>query len=258
MGKPLKQITGYVSLTIITLIALYWFFTTTPIPQDLSYHDFGDKRIVFGIPNFLNVISNIFFFVFGFTGLYKTILTDDFQLIDELRTVYIVLFSAVVMIAFGSGYYHLWPENWTLMWDRLPMSVVFMALFTIIIGEFISVRLGKVLFMPLISAGIISVLYWYFSESRGEGDLRFYALIQFYSLLIIIIILASFRSHFSHRKAYWLLLALYGLSKVFEIYDVVIFRFTGFLSGHTLKHVFAAIALSVLLILYEKRRIRNE
>lgn len=258
MGMPLKQITGYVSLTIITLIALYWFFTTTPIPQDLSYHEFGDKRIVFGIPNFLNVISNIFFFVFGITGLYKTILTDNFQLIDELRIVYIVLFCAALMIAFGSGYYHLWPENWTLMWDRLPMSIVFMALFTIIIGEFISVRLGKVLFMPLISAGMISVIYWYFSENRGEGDLRFYALIQFYSLLMIIIILAFFRSHFSHAKAYWLLLVLYALSKVFEIYDAAIFKFTGVLSGHTLKHVFAAMALSVLLFLYAKRQLRNE
>ena len=42
-----------------------------PIPQDLAYHEFADRRTFAGIPNLLDVLSNLPFLVIGLTGLYQ-------------------------------------------------------------------------------------------------------------------------------------------------------------------------------------------
>jgi hypothetical protein len=164
-----------------------------------------------------------------------------------------LLFFGTFLVGFGSGYYHLDPNNQTLVWDRLPITVAFMALFSIIISEFISVRSGKTLLLPLILAGILSVAYWQFSEIRGEGDLRFYALVQFYPMLAIPIILICYRSRCTYVYAYWCLLLAYIIAKLFEHFDAEVYNVSGFISGHSLKHLAAALGMYVLLVSYQKR-----
>jgi hypothetical protein len=255
MSESLKRKLGYVLIILITLFALFWFVSNESISQDLNYHNFYDSRVVFNIPNFYNVISNVFFLLIGIAGLYITLCTEKILLIKEIKVVYIMLFFGTVMIAIGSGYYHLRPDNMTLVWDRLPMSIVFMALFSIIIGEFVSTLTGKWLFIPLLFAGIISVIYWYLTESQGIGDLRLYALVQFYPLFLIPVFLLFFRSRYTHVHAYWILFIIYGVSKIFEYYDGIVFEYSGFISGHTIKHILSAVALGVLLVSYEKRQL---
>lgn len=255
MSESLKRKLGYVLIILITLFALFWFVSNESIPQDLNYHNFDDSIVVFNIPNFYNVISNVFFLLIGIAGLYITLCTERFLLIKEIKVVYIMLFFGTVMIGFGSGYYHLRPDNMTLVWDRLPMSIVFMALFSIIIGEFVSTLTGKWLFIPLLFAGIISVIYWYLTENQGIGDLRLYALVQFYPLVVIPVFLLFFRSQYTHVHAYWILFIIYGVSKIFEYYDGIVFEYSGFISGHTIKHILSAVALGVLLVSYEKRQL---
>jgi len=128
------------------------------------------------------------------------------------------------------------------------MSVVFMALFTIVISEFVSFRAGKLLFIPLLFVGVTSVVYWYISETQGQGDLRFYALVQFYPLLLIPVILIFFKPQYTQARFYWTLLFIYGLSKVSEYFDTAIFEYLNFISGHTIKHILAAMAVGVLLV----------
>lgn len=105
------------------------------------------------------------------------------------KNAYVLLFSALCLVSLGSGYYHLSPDNASLMWDRLPMSIVFMSLFVIVIGEFISCRAARVLLIPVIFLGIASVVYWSFTETNGEGDFRFYLIIQFLPVVLTPIIL---------------------------------------------------------------------
>ena len=248
-----KQIFGYVLIALITLFSFYWFFSSGPIPQNLEYHAFSDTREVFGVPNFWNIISNLVFFAVGVAGLYKLLYVRSFCLLNDIKVVYVVLFGSCILIACGSAYYHLLTDNGSLLWDRLPMSVAFMALFTIIVGEFVSLRVGKILFVPLICAGITSVIYWYVSETQGQGDLRLYALVQFYPLLIIPVVLMFFKSGYTQVYYYWILLSVYGLSKVFEYFDSAILEYTSIISGHTIKHVLAAISVGVLLVAYQKR-----
>jgi len=253
MSQHSKERLGYVLILLSALFALGGILTLGPIPQDVTYHLFADTREIWSIPNFWNVVTNVPFVIVGLLGLYKLRLPDKLKVINGTGIAYILLFFGTFLVGFGSSYYHLAPDNQTLVWDRLPMAIAFMALFSIIISEFISIRSGKALLLPLILAGIISVVYWHFSEIRGEGDLRFYLLIQFYLMLAIPIMLVCFRSHCTHVYAYgWLLLA-YIVAKLFEHFDAEVFDVLGFISGHSLKHLFAAMGLFVLLLFYQKR-----
>jgi hypothetical protein len=248
-----KEKTGFVLIIVTALIALPAILSQAPLAQDVSYHQFVDTRNILSIPNFCNVVSNAPFVLVGLLGLYKLRRPGQLKIIDDNSIAYILLFFGTLLVGFGSSYYHLAPDNQTLVWDRLPMTIAFMALLSIIISEFISVRSGKNLLLPLILAGILSVAYWHFSEIRGEGDLRFYALVQFYPMLAIPIILVCFHSRCTHVYAYWWLLLAYIAAKLFEHFDAGIYNLLNVISGHSMKHLTAALGLYVLLVFYQKR-----
>ncbi|MEE8388841.1 MAG: ceramidase domain-containing protein, partial [Acidiferrobacterales bacterium] len=214
---------------------------------------FSDSRKIFSILNFWNVVSNLPFLIVGVIGLYRIIVTGTLNVIGDIKISYILLFLGVSLVAFGSGYYHLWPDNQTLVWDRLPMTIAFMALFSIVISEFISARAGKALLLPFILAGASSVIYWHFSEFRGAGDLRYYAFVQFFPIIVIPVILVCFSSRCRGVNAYWLLLTAYIVAKVFEQFDGAVYSWLGIISGHSIKHVVVAFGLYILLVSYERR-----
>src|SRR3984957_8411077 len=54
----------FVGPMAVSLVALL-----LPLPRDQGYHDFADQRILLGVPNFWNVVSNIPFIVIGALGL---------------------------------------------------------------------------------------------------------------------------------------------------------------------------------------------
>jgi len=242
-------------MTFMALVAVIALGVYGPIPQSLSYHAFADTREIWGIPNFFDVISNLPFVLVGLWGLYEFLVSKTITLVNENRTSYNVFFIGVALVGVGSGYYHLSPSNESLVWDRIPMTIVIMALVSIVIGEFVSIRLGSILLIPLVTVGILSVLYWYWTETTRNGDLRPYVLVQFLPMIAMPIILVCFNSVFTKASGYWLLLSAYVLAKLFEHFDREIFGFTGVVSGHTLKHLAAAAGIYFLLLSFRRRRI---
>src|SRR5882757_1198304 len=105
-------------------LAVVMLFVPT-IPQSQGYHAFADQRALLGIPNFWNVISNVPFVVVGAIGLrhYR----------DDPAT--FVLFAGIFLTGFGSAYYHWSPNDGTLFWDRLPITLGFTAILSGIIAE---------------------------------------------------------------------------------------------------------------------------
>ncbi len=247
----------YIVITSISLLCIVGVMMLDPIAQDPAYHQFKDQRTLFNISNFWNVISNLFFLLVGIAGLTSLFRSHDFKLINNMKMAYILFFFGVSMVAFGSGYYHLSPNNESLVWDRLPMTFAFMALFSIIIGEFISSRLGKLCLWPLIIFGVFSIVYWNYTENIAEGDLRLYILVQFLPLVLIPIILLLFNSKFTHTSGYWYLLCAYFLAKVFEYYDLILFEKILFFSGHSIKHIIAALGIYFLLRSYKRRELTS-
>ncbi|MFK8012279.1 MAG: ceramidase domain-containing protein [Marinicellaceae bacterium] len=243
-------------MTIIVFVSVAVIFFIDPIPQDLEYHKFVDSKNIFGIPNFWNVASNL---PFLFIGIYALSQFKYLNIIQEIKLSYWLFFFAVAMVAFGSGYYHYDPNNISLVWDRLPMTLAFMSLFSIIISEFISVRKGQVLLWPLLIIGLFSVLYWLWTESNGVGDLRFYVLVQFLPIIFIPIILVCYTTRFNNIVGYWLLLVAYIIAKVLEYFDWQLFELSfGYISGHAVKHIMAAIGVYFLYINYKNRSLRKD
>ncbi|MCW3072469.1 MAG: hypothetical protein JWO44_2359 [Bacteroidetes bacterium] len=231
-----------VSLIFIGCIGITFM---QPLAQDPAYHSFADARSFCGISNFWNVVSNLPFLLAGLLGIGKLLFPEVSNV--RKRPAYLMFFLGIALTGLGSGWYHLHPDNTSLVWDRLPMAVSFMSFFSIIISEYIDEKKGKLLLIPLLMIGIFSVLYWHYTELQGHGDLRFYILVQFLPMLLIPLVMLLFRPAPPNAPAIWLMLLAYALSKFFETSDHLIFDFTPFLSGHTLKHFFAASAPFIFL-----------
>jgi hypothetical protein len=227
--------------------------------QSLNYHNFVDQRAALGIPNFLNVISNLPFLIVGIWGLAVTTSRGHQEsfLSDKERSPYIVFFLGVALTCVGSSYYHLHPSNDTLVWDRLPMTLGFMGILSATIAERISVNTGLKLLPFLVAAGVLSVFYWAWSEAYGQGDLRPYYLIQFGSLFLMLALLLLFRPRYTRSWCLWVALGLYVTAKFLESFDRQIYLASHFVSGHTLKHLAAATAAFFVAIMLERRSTRR-
>ena len=246
---------GFWLIALLALVAVTVLVIHGPIPQPQSYHDFADQRNIWGIPRFFDVISNLPFVLVGLLGLYKSLVSKTLIVVKENQKNYHVFFIGLALLGVGSGYYHLAPTNASLVWDRIPITIAIMALSAIVFGEFVSIRLGAILLIPLVAIGILSVLYWYWSETIGNGDLRPYALVQFLPMMAIPIVLVFFSSANTNTNGYWFLLSAYIIAKLCEHFDKEIFDFWGFVSGHTLKHLFAALGLYFLMVSFQRRPI---
>ena len=86
----------------------------------------------------------------------------------------------------------------------------------------------------------------------GAGDLRIYALVQFAPMLLLPLALVLFRSPFRSNKWIWITMLAYGAAKIAELYDQALFELLGF-SGHSLKHLLAALGAFALLLALIKR-----
>lgn len=250
---------SHLSLFLITAVTILILFMLPPIPQWLSYHQFADLREVWGIPNFWNVVSNIPFFlvgVWGFLAIKQQWLAGNFVSWQEVAP-FFVIFLGLVFTSIGSSYYHLAPDNYRLVWDRLPMTLGFMAFVSIAVMERIHFKCGFWLLLLFILCGIGSVWYWFWTESLGHGDLRPYGFVQFYSLVVILIILYLFPKPYPSTKSFLMPILFYGIALVFGFMDKQIYQIGEIISGHTLKHLFAAFGAYWFVVMVNELKLRR-
>ncbi|XVE66944.1 hypothetical protein DITRI_Ditri08aG0120300 [Diplodiscus trichospermus] len=241
----------------VAILPFVLLMVVTPrLPQPQMYHDFADKRKFFGIPNTLNVVSNFPFLVIGVIGLvlcYYNNYRSKFRLRGELWG-WVCFFIGAVAAGVGSSYYHLDPNDAGLVWDRLPMAIMLTPLMAILIIERIDERKGTVSIIPLLLAGIISVFYWRFVD-----DLRPYGLVQSVLSVAIPLMAILLPPMYTH-STYWLWASgFYLLARVGEAMDKVIYILTlHIVSGHTLKHLCAAMGTVILTLMLAKRTIETD
>ena len=236
---PQRHLKHAILLGIIAVTLTAMLFVS-PIAQDPAYHRFADQRSLLGVAHFWNVVSNLPFLLLGLAGMHLLWQQRDTDM--PLRVLYWTFFSGVALVALGSGYYHLKPENPTLVWDRLPMTIAFMAFFATVTAQCIHSTLGRRMLLPLLTLGIFSVFYWHVTEQAGHGDLRLYALVQFLPMLLIPLMLLMFAARLAGARYIWWMLVAYVVSKLLEHFDAGIYLLLGGISGHSLKHLAAAVA----------------
>lgn len=246
-------IISFLSVSILIAAAIL-----PPIPQPLEYHQFADRRFFLGIPNFFNVASNLALLISGMAGL--IFLFRASQSLDCHSFIhksecwpYFFVFLSVTITCFGSAYYHWDPDNGRLLWDRLPIATGITALLAATLVERVSVKAGLWLLPRLMIIGVASVLFWYWRELQGAGNLNFYIVTQFYSILLIVILGLLFPSRYTHGAEIYKVIGIYGIAKLAELLDREIYALGGVVSGHTLKHLFAALAVYWLLRMLQKR-----
>jgi hypothetical protein len=232
------------------------------IPQPESYHHFADQRSFWAIPHFFDVVSNLGFLAVGLWGavfvLKATSGADATFLTAKEGWPYFFFFLGVLLTAFGSAYYHWAPDDARLLWDRLPMTVGFMGLLAAVLAERISPPLGSQTLIPLVGAGMGSVLYWRWTALAGHDDLRLYVIVQFGSLALVLALCLLLPSRYTRGSDMLAVVGLYVLAKLFEGLDKEIFALGGLVSGHTLKHLAAALACYFVLRMLMLRRPSTE
>ena len=220
-----------------------------------SYHHFADQRGFLGIPNFGDVASNLAFFVAGVWGLAFLAKKSSREKFAHAREwwAYFLVFLGLVLTALGSAYYHLSPDNTRLVWDRLPMTVVFMPLVAAMIGERANLKLGFWSLPLLTVVGICSVIQWHETVQQGAGDLRFYGAVQGYAMLALVAALLLPSRYTGTSELVWVIV-FYAIAKLAETFDTQIFSLGQIVSGHTIKHLSAAASGYCILRMLQKRK----
>jgi hypothetical protein len=239
---------GTALLLVVALAVAATFLLVLPIPQDPNYHRFADTRALLGIPHFWNVASNLPFILVGFAGLILQARAAKRGARPEPSEW--LFCAAILLVGPGSAWYHLDPTTESLFWDRLPMTVGFMALTAALFGDALGARWGRWSLVPLVAVGVGAVVYWRLTEQGGAGDLRAYGLVQFLPLVLIPLLgaVCGFRRY--RFRYLGLALLFYLLAKGAEVGDLAMFDAAGGVGGHAVKHLLAAVACGFVVRLF--------
>lgn len=255
--------------TIFVAICVLAMLMHGVILQYEDYHRFANTRRYFAIPNTMDVLSNMGFGLTGLLGLFATyalfrksnrpvqhasqnsvslvMRTHRWQVKD---VAYLIFLLSILTTCFGSAYYHWAPDDGRLFWDRLPIALACASLMAAVRIEALQTletqqirppifAIAHVFFMLLFA--LFSVLWWQYT-----GDLRPYLGLQ---LLAILLIPMWQHLYPTARRTRWVFLCavcLYVCAKATEILDAEILHLTGFISGHTMKHLLASAAAGLI------------
>jgi len=244
-GRAVKPYLKYAP-TIITIGAIVILALHGRIAQPAHYHDFADRSAAFGIHHTADVLSNAGFAlvaIWGWLTLWPKRASD--QLRDGWPG-YRLFLIGLLLTAFGSGFYHLAPDNARLIWDRLPIALACAGLLVGVRGDTKPGLRTEIEAIALGLFAVASVAWWVYTDSSGADDLRPYLLLQGLPLILIPLWQAIHRAPRTDRIAFAAAMALYVLAKLAEVFDHEIANALGFVSGHTLKHLIATMATAAV------------
>ncbi|XP_026405567.1 uncharacterized protein LOC113300578 isoform X1 [Papaver somniferum] len=146
---------------IMGLLCFLIFMLLAPkIPHSPNHHRFSDMRNFLGVPNTLNVITNFPFLIVGVLG-FVICLQGSIFVISLRGEVWgwAFFYAGIVGIAFGSAYYHLKPDDDRVVFDRLPMMIVYTSLLSIFVVEKVGERIGVTCLCSVLMLALVSIAY---------------------------------------------------------------------------------------------------
>jgi hypothetical protein len=120
------------------------------------------------------------------------------------------------------------------------MSLVFASILAMLAYLKISPRFGLHTLAELLILAPLTVLIWDYN-----GNLTPYVVLQFGGIILVILTLLLTKTRMQ-GPCFTSLIILYGAAKLVEFYDEKIFNLSqNLISGHTLKHLIAALAVII-------------
>jgi len=223
-------------------------FLTVPLLHGLAgididpYH-FACDGPLFGIPHFLNVVTNVPFFFVGLWGLVH--LHRAGRLTDPRFFNWAGLWLSVAVLMFGSGAYHWYLTPGTLAFDRFCITGIIaflgaeLAATTFRYGP--SRRLSLLLLALCAGTVVLWMLgttSWFYGALQGVGGVG----------ALVLAIWARRRGRIGPEVSRPVLLfaGFYALAKVAEVLDEPVCELTGMFGGHPIKHLLSTAGLLCL------------
>ena len=211
-----------------------------PIPQLDHYHEFADQSRLFGLEHASDVLSNLGFLMAALWAGSRLSLKMERSSWTPALMVFVL---SILATAWCSSYYHMAPDNARLFWDRLPIAFACASLLALVRAQcFVSASVSRLELIVFCSAAVFSVLWW-----QATQDLRPYLLLQILAILLPPLWQVIHQRPRFERVSFAAAIACYVLAKLCEMADAVILNTTGVLSGHTFKHLLAALAAYFIL-----------
>jgi hypothetical protein len=241
MKRYLHYLPTLVLSTVVALMLLHG-----PIRQLEHYHEFADHSFWAGIPHAADVLSNLGFALVALWGAFRLWPKRNHAAVRAGWIDYSVFLIALLLTSVGSTYYHLAPDDWRLVWDRLPIALACAALLAGVRAQLVPRVNAKSEVIGLTMFAFASVAWWYVGQLGGSGDLRPYLLLQAAPLVLIPLWQAIHGASRGDRLWFGFALVLYVLAKIAEVHDHEIQSTLGWITGHTVKHLLASAAAWVL------------
>ncbi len=199
-------------------------------------HPFVDARILWGIPNALDVLTNLPFALGGLGGLW--VVRQAPQLPVQTRKAANVFFWGLVLTCLGSSYYHWAPTPWGLALDRAGMAVAFAGVLGLVAADKVSQRAAPIACNGMLVAALAAIAAQY-----SAGNLLPWSVVQFGGLGVVLWAATRPSTQAGPAIRWGLLVGLYATAKLLEMGDAAVFEATyTWVSGHSLKHIAASVA----------------
>ncbi|TCJ18573.1 alkaline phytoceramidase [Parasulfuritortus cantonensis] len=238
---------------LITATAVIGMAAYGPIAQLPDYHRFADQSSWLGIGHAADVLSNVGFAAVALWGGGVLYARRGHAAYAAGRHGWALFLVGLLLTAAGSTYYHLAPDDFRLVWDRLPIALACAGLLAAVRAETRPGGRSGAAAAGLGLFAVAAVAWWYFSGLHGVGDLRPYLLLQALPMFLIPLWQAGYGRERGERLRFGLALLCYVLAKLAELADHALLDLTGCLSGHTLKHILATLAAALLVAALVRR-----
>jgi hypothetical protein len=213
-----------------------------PISRLSHYHEFADQSLIWGVPHANDVLSNLSFLLASMLGFLQWTKSQK----TAADYAYLGFSFCLLLTAIGSSYYHWAPDDARLFWDRLPIALACTMLIAAVRFEHAAPASTRAVLATLClwcALAFLSVVYW-----KCIGDLRIYLALQVAAIVLIPIWHYVYPTQSTLRRAYFIAIILYVLAKLCELADAAILDFLSVISGHSLKHLLAAMSGACILI----------
>lgn len=222
---------GCLALLVLALVG-------PAVSQPADYHAFADQRMVLGVPNAMDVLTNLPFALWALAGGVCLWRLPVGALTSVQRSLAGLFFVGLLVTAAGSTWYHWLPDDAGLAVDRCGMVFAFAGLLGLATAGRISARAAWVLAPTMLVLGLASVGVW-----ARSGNVLPWAVLQFGGMALVLC-LASMKALPGALAVRWgAVIVIYAIAKGLELGDHAVLEWSGgWVSGHSLKHVVASLA----------------